>query len=295
MGRRHLAASGCLVLALLLVCCASERDRDNLVVMTQPPETLEAPAGYRLAWAEEFDRSGLPDQDKWTYDTQRNRSGWYNGEAQYYARERRENTRVEDGTLIVEAHAEALDRRRFRDWGGQRYSSGRLVTRGRASWTYGYFEVSARMPCTRGTWPGIWLFPVRDDGAWGAGEIDIAEHVGWEPGTVHHSIHTAARNFRTGDHRTARSDVAGACETFHRYQLLWTPDRIVMGVDGRAAFSAIRWEGEGVWPFAHPMYLILNLAVGGAWAGREGIDDAGFPARLEIDYVRVFQAEGREG
>ncbi|MGE0669149.1 MAG: family 16 glycosylhydrolase [Sphingomonadales bacterium] len=295
MGLCRLGAAACLAFLALLASCAPARTPDSLIVVTMPPETLELPAGYQLVWSDEFDRPSLPAPDKWTYDTHRNRSGWYNAEAQYYARARADNTRVEDGRLVIEAHAETLDRKRFRDWGGQRYSSGRLVTRGRAGWTYGFFEVSARMPCTRGTWPGIWLFPLDDDGVWGAGEIDLAEHVGLEPGVVHHSVHTSARNFLTGDHPTARSAVPDACTAFHRYQLLWTQDRIVMGVDGRAAFAAARREAGGEWPFRHPMYLILNLAVGGTWAGRDGIDDAGFPARLEIDYVRVYQAEGREG
>lgn len=295
MGRARPGAMGGLMLAVLLASCVPEQDSDSLIVMTAPPETLEAPPGYRLVWADEFDVPGLPVRANWAYDTNRNRTGWYNGEAQYYAKARIENARVEDGRLIIEAHAETLDRKRFRDWGGQRYSSARLVTKGRASWSSGFFEVRAKMPCARGTWPGIWLFPVDDDGAWGAGEIDIAEHVGMEPGVVHHSLHTASRNFRTGDHRTARSEVPDTCNRFHRYQLLWTPDRIVMGIDGRANFSAVRRAGGGEWPFSRPMYLIVNLAVGGVWAGGQGIDDAGFPACLEIDYVRVYQAEGREG
>jgi beta-glucanase (GH16 family) len=244
-----------------------------------------------LVWSDEFSRSGLPDPAKWDYDTAFNKRGWHNQEKQYYSARRAKNVRVRGGSLIVEAHADGSKLRRLPDWGGQQYSSARLITRGKASWTYGFFEARAKLPCGRGTWPAIWTLSGRSPMKWPEdGEIDIMEHVGHEPGMVHQSVHTAAFNHVKGTHKTATRRVADACKAFHLYQLHWTPDRIVMGVDGRPLMTFERRKGgRPEWPFDGPQYLILNVAVGGMWGGAKGIDDRALPQRMEVDYVRVWQ------
>lgn len=246
---------------------------------------LVQPPGYVLAWHDEFASEGLPDPERWTHDTSRNRAGWYNEELQYYARKRLANARVEGGRLVIEANREDLSGQLLRDWGGQRFSSARVTTRGKAKWRGGYFEIRAKMPCVRGAWPAIWLLPDNHRGNWLGGEIDIAEHVGFEPGTVHHALHTRERNFRRGNHLKA-SSIVDACGGFHNYQLLWTAEELVIGVDGKAALAARADMLD------RPMSLILNVAVGGTWGGAHGVDEAAFPARMEIDYVRVWQPEG---
>ncbi|HEX4847373.1 MAG TPA: glycoside hydrolase family 16 protein, partial [Novosphingobium sp.] len=122
-------------------------------------EPHRQPKGYVLVFADEFDGTGLPDPAKWAYDTHRNQQGWYNQEKQYYSAARSENSRLENGRLVIEARAETLDRARFPDWGGQSYTSARLFTQGRAAWTYGFFEIRAKLPCGVGTWPAIWMLP----------------------------------------------------------------------------------------------------------------------------------------
>jgi beta-glucanase (GH16 family) len=89
--------------------------------------------------------------------------------------------------------------------------------------------------------------------------------------------------------------VPTSCSAFHRYQLDWRPDSIAIGVDDRGILRVRNDQpgGKGAWPFNVPFHLILNLAVGGDWAGAKGIDDAAMPQRMVIDYVRVWQAEGR--
>lgn len=249
--------------------------------------SITRPADHVLVWSDEFDLPGLPSR-KWRFDTYRNRAGWYNDEQQYYASGRPKNSRVVDGNLVIEAHAERLSRRTARDWGGQAYTSARLISNG--AWRYGYIEVRAKLPCARGSWPAIWMLP-RDGGGRLGGEIDIMEHVGFEPGIVHHSLHTEARNAASGDHLTSTSRVPRACDDFHLYQLHWTRDAIVMGVDGVAAFRATRRQGatRSEWPFHTPFQLILNVAVGGSWGGAQGIDEAALPAAMLVDYVRVYQ------
>jgi beta-glucosidase len=248
------------------------------------------PAGYRLVWADEFATDGLPDPGRWSYDTMSNRSGWANEERQYYAAARRENSRVENGVLILEARHEPT--RAFKDSGGQEYTSARLVTNGHQSWTYGFFEIRAKLPCGRGTWPAIWMLADAPVINWpDIGEIDIMEHVGFDPGVVHGTIHTKAYNHVINTARGDQATVADACAAFHRYQLTWTPDRIVIGADDKPYFRFDREVngGHDVWPFDAPQYLILNIAVGGTWGGQEGIDDEAFPERMEVDYVRVYQ------
>ncbi|OQW44381.1 MAG: glycoside hydrolase [Proteobacteria bacterium SG_bin6] len=249
------------------------------------------PGDYALVWADEFEQDGPPDPGKWAYDIEHNKRGWFNNEQQYYSNARAENARVEKGALIIEARADAAAIAKLPDWGGQRYSSARLRTLGKASWTYGAVEVRAKLPCGRGTWSAIWMLP--DDKAipWpDSGEIDIMEHVGFDPGKVHFSTHTKNGNFIDHTERTAAATVSGACGEMHRYQLRWTPNLIVMGVDDQRSFAFKRPSAKrSDWPFDGPFHLLLNIAIGGDWGGQQGIDPAAFPARMEIDYVRVYQ------
>ena len=252
-------------------------------------ERIAVPKDYVRVWGDEFDTPGLPDPAKWRYDTSRNREGWWNNELQYYAAGRRENARVEDGHLVIEARKERVDK--AADYGGQDYSSAKLLTQGAADWTYGFFEIRAKLACGKGNWPAIWTLGSDAAAGWPAlGEIDIMEHVGQTPGTIHGSVHTKAYNHVAKTQKTAEAQVPDACTAFHTYQLDWTADRILIGVDGRAymRFDNDHKGDPATWPFDKPQYLILNVAVGG-WGADQGIDPAAFPARMEVDYVRVWQ------
>jgi beta-glucanase (GH16 family) len=245
---------------------------------------FDVPPGYRLVWADEFDRDGLPDPAKWVHDTHRNREGWYNNELQYYAGPRAENAVVRGGRLVITARRESLAS--AADWGGQRYTSARLLTRGRQDWTYGFFEISARMPCGRGTWPAIWT--LGSGGRWpDDGELDILEHFGRVPERVSSAVHVKAGHAGRSVHGSV--PMPTACDAFHRYQMHWTPDGVSFGVDGVAHLHFPRMDGGAdIWPFDQPQYLLLNLAIGGHLGGP--VDDAIFPVAMEVDYVRVYQA-----
>ncbi|MDP3801402.1 glycoside hydrolase family 16 protein [Brevundimonas sp.] len=271
------------LLALLLTFAAPAAQAQT----PSPP----APETLRLVWADEFEADGPPDPARWTFDTHANPTGWYNNEAQYYSAARPENARIENGLLILEARRETLDPARFPDHGGQNYTSARMVSRG-AGWTYGVFEVRARIPCGRGTWPAIWMLPVALESWPGDGEIDIMEHVGHRPGVVHGTVHTGAYNHVAKTQRGAEIAVPDACDAFHRYQVRWTPEAVVFALDD-VDYHRFDNEhtGKPAWPFDQPFQLILNIAVGGDWGGAEGIDDAVFPQRMEVDWVRVWQVE----
>lgn len=250
------------------------------------------PEGYALVWSDEFDVEGYPDPLRWKYDTYRNRDGWWNDEQQYYSGPRLQNARVENGILILEAHREKL--RSAEDWGGQSYTSARLITDDRQTWTYGFFEIRAKAACGRGTWPVIWTLSAPPNSTWpDDGEIDIMEYVGYEPNLMHGAVHTGAYNHTQGTQYGYSVPLDTACEEFHRYQLTWTPEAIWVGIDDVNYLHFVNDQrgNHATWPFDEPQYLLLTLAIGGSWGGREGIDDSIFPVQLQIDYVRVYQTD----
>jgi beta-glucanase (GH16 family) len=245
---------------------------------------IAAPAGTPTL-AEEFNRSTI-NPDLWRFDTSRNKDGWYNGELQYYAHANTPaNARIDKGSLVIQAQRNAPTK--AADWGRQRYSAARLVLRKATG--YGFYEVRAKLPCGRGIWPAIWMVP--PDGQWpNAGEIDIMEMVGVQPGIIHATLHSGAYNHRLGNQRGGQTRVATACGAYHRYQLDWRPDGITIGVDGRGYMRIANDQpgNQGAWPFNRPFNLILNVAVGGGWAGARGIDDSAFPQAMRVDYVRYW-------
>jgi beta-glucanase (GH16 family) len=267
----------------LVVCAGLAAGALGCRPATPTPAPTPAAAtlpGWKLVWADEFDAPGLPDPSRWTYEEGLIR----NREAQYYTRARPENARIENGMLVIEARKEMH--------AGSQYTSASLTTEGRASWRYGRIEVRARVPQGRGVWPAIWTLGTnhRQVGWPMTGEIDIMEFVGFDPDTIHGNVHTAAFNHRDKTGRGAKTYVPRPFDDFHVYAMEWTKERIDVSVDGRTYFT-FRNSGNGVreWPFDAEQYLILNLAIGGAWGGQRGIDDGIFPQRFRIDYVRVYQ------
>jgi beta-glucanase (GH16 family) len=255
----------------------------------QAPQDTAAPAKppittstRQLVWADEFNTPGAPDPAHWTYDT--GGDGWGNQELEFYTRNRRENARIEDGHLIIEARREP--------WEGSAYTSARLVSKGKGDWTYGRVEVRARLPQGRGSWPAIWMLATTpgklrwpDDG-----ELDIMEHVGFDPGVIHGSAHTRRYNHVMRTQKTGTVTVPDAMRAFHVYAIEWDRDRVRWLVDDREYYTFTNEHTDhGAWPFDGPFHLILNVAVGGAWGGQKGVDDSALPMRMDVDYVRIYQ------
>ena len=241
---------------------------------------------YQLVWSDEFEYSGLPDTDKWLYDTEGNPYSWGNSEAQFYTDGRIENAKVENGVLSITAIREL--------WEDKEYTSARLVSN--ADWKYGRIEVRAKIPPARGTWSAIWMMPGGwsfKDGNWpDVGEFDIMEHVGHDPGIIHASAHSKDYQWQNGTQQTATIHINDATEAFHSYTWEWSPDLVRAFVDDSLYFEYTN-EGLGPnkWPYDKPFYLILNVAVGGEWGRIKGIDEEAFPQVMEVDYVRVFQKQ----
>jgi beta-glucanase (GH16 family) len=269
------------------------------VVLALATLPVAAAGNWKLVWSDEFDKPGLPDPAKWNYE-----EGFVrNNEAQYYTRVRSDNARVENGMLIIEARKErfpnpSYDPAAQENKAGRRgrefaeYTSASLTTLGKASWTYGRIEVRAKLPPGRGTWPAIWTLGtnVNQVGWPVCGEIDIMEFVGFKPGIIHANIHADNRNRTQKTDKGSQLAVPDASEAFHVYALEWDAKHMDVLVDDNKYFTFTKDDsGKNAWPYDGDQYLILNLAIGGAWGGAKGIDDTCFPQRFYIDYVRVYQ------
>lgn len=234
----------------------------------------------KLVWSDEFNYKGLPDSTKWNYDV--GGHGFGNNEAQFYTKKRLENARVENGNLIIEAKKE--------NWEGKNYTSARLVTKGKQDWKYGRIEVKAKLPKGRGNWPAIWMLSTNMKKWPQDGELDIMEHVGYNQGFIHASVHTKKYNHIIGTQKTDTLVVKNASEKFHIYTADWSPEKIDVYVDHQKYFTYVNTEKTyEAWPFNQKLYLILNLAIGGNWGGQKGIDNSIFPQKFYIDYVKIYQ------
>ena len=258
------------------------------VVPTAPMRTL--------LWADEFDGSGLPEASRWSFDTERNKLGWFNNEKQYYSSERLQNAQVADGYLSINALRERLSS--APDFGGQDFTSARLITRGKFSFTYGFVEVRAQLPCSLGSWPAVWMLGT--GGNWpDDGEIDLVEQRGNTAANkleVFGTVHTRAFNWFNGSMGVAKGVTRAlptACTAFHNYQLNWTPDKIEIGIDGvvyNTVFNpklADATQNYQEWPFDKPQFILLNLAMGGDLGGPIPTDFA--KDTMRVDYVRVYK------
>lgn len=252
-----------------------------LFFLINPPIINAQNECYELVWSDEFDYTGKPNSDKWGYDV--GGGGWGNGEEQYYT-DRLENSFVENGILTIVAKKE--------EYGGNSYTSARLITKNKGDWKYGKVEVMAKIPPGRGTWSAIWMLPTDwEYGGWpDSGEIDIMEHVGYDPNRIHGTVHTEAYNHSTNTQKGASKIISTSQTEFHLYAIEWFEDRIDFLIDDVKFFTFDNENNTSTeWPFDKRFHLLLNIAVGGSWGGVQGIDNTIFPTSMEIDYVRVYQ------
>mmetsp|Transcript_49092 Transcript_49092/g.90933 ORF Transcript_49092/g.90933 Transcript_49092/m.90933 type:complete len:579 (-) Transcript_49092:225-1961(-) len=254
--------------------------------VTCKPVYLPNPDPAKLVWSDEFDSDGPLDPTRWDYDIGGN--GWGNNELQHYTN-RIKNSYISDGALHVRAVRETYN--------GMDFTSARAVTRNLGDWTYGRVQVRARLgQCTGlGTWPAIWMLPT--DWAYGgwpsSGEIDIMEHVGYETGRIHGTVHTDAFNHMKGTQvgKSVFTDVTD----WHVYEIVWDVNKIEFAMDAIKYHEFIRvLPPEGTykeWPFDKRFHLILNVAVGGNWGGAGGMNYTAFEGDgqiMEVDWVRVY-------
>lgn len=246
------------------------------------PRTVGLKAGSAPSWSDEFrgPAGGRPNRSRWAFD--RGGGGWGNDEIQTYTASRR-NARLDGrGNLAIVAH---------RVGGKRRFTSARLKTRGKFSFRYGRVAMRARLPAGRGLWPAFWMlgrdFPELD---WPfCGEIDIVEMLGQDPRRIYGYVHgpgSLDEEGVGGSKRVTRSLARG----FHVYSADWSAERITFSLDGLpyATVARATYPPGQTWAFDRPMFLLLNMAVGGEWPGPPGRNTR-FPARMKVDWVRVWE------
>ena len=238
---------------------------------------------WELTWSDEFEGPAgqPPDSSRWNHDIG---TDWGNGQLEYDT-DRTENVSLDGaGHLVITARAES--------WLGRSYTSGRIQTRGHFEQAGGRFEARMRLPRGQGLWPAFWLLGSNfDTVGWPAcGEIDIMEYRGQEPSLLHGSLHGPGYSGGAAVTRTYTVPGVTLDADFHDYAVEWAPDRIQWSIDGNTYFTVTPRDlpAAGRWVFDHPFFVILNLAVGGAFVGPPNGTTV-FPQQLVVDHVRVYR------
>lgn len=258
-----------------------------IILLTILWSNVSGQNGYRLIWSDEFDMNQTPDISNWGYDLGNN--GYGNNEVQNYTNSS-ENVRIENGILIIEAKK-----------GTNGWTSARLKSQGKRSFTYGRIEFRAKLPAGSGTWPALWMLgeSVSTAGWPACGEIDIMEHVGKNPGVVQAALHTPSSNGNTQN--KGSSTVNEFSTTFHIYAVEWSESKMDFFIDNNLYYTyAPVTRNVQTWPFFNPSFIIMNIAMGGNWGSdtkyetgglKNGIDPTLTSVRMEVDYVRYYTKE----
>jgi beta-glucanase (GH16 family) len=226
-----------------------------------------------LIWSDEFDEPGSPNATKWGYDV--GAGGWGNNEAENYTK-RTDNAVVSDGTLKIILKKE--------NYQYSLYTSARLLTKGKFSFTYGTIKVRAKLPAGGGTWPAIWMLGnnISSVGWPACGEIDVMEHVGNQLNKIFGTLHYPGHSGGSSEGGSVMNSTATT--DFHVYSAYWSPTVINFYVDDALFYSHLNSVDL---PFNHNFFIILNVAMGGNFGG--AIDPAFTSTEMEVDYVRVYQ------
>jgi beta-glucanase (GH16 family) len=287
-GRRQLVKLS-KALAVLLICASSAAGVFVVAVATSASAAhlQTANANWVLTWSDEFDApdGSAPDPKKWTTET--GGDGWGNKELEYYTASRK-NSRIEKGNLVIEAQKEKFT---GPDGVTHDYTSARLKTDKLFTQKYGKFEARIRIASGQGMWPAFWMLgdDISTVGWPACGEIDIMENVGAEPTRILGSLHGPGFSGANPLHAPYVVPSGNVADEFHVFAVEWEPEEIRFYVDGHLyeTHTPSDLPPNARWPFDHPFYLILNVAVGGNWPGSPDASTK-FPPQMLVDYVRVY-------
>ncbi len=249
--------------------------------------TGSAYGGWQLVWSDDFTNAdgSSPDPAKWGYDIGNGDNGWGNAQLEYDT-SRTNNIRIQGGNLVIEADQES--------YGGFDYTSGRMNTKGKWSWTYGRIEARIKIPRGQGIWPAFWMLGANiDPVGWPTcGEIDIMENIGKtsDQGTDHGTMHGPGYSGGNGIGGTyTLPGGAKLSDDFHIYAIEWTTNQIKWYLDNNLFFTATpaSLPAGTTWVFTAPQFIILNVAVGGYWPGYPDGTTV-FPQQMLVDYVHVY-------
>jgi beta-glucanase (GH16 family) len=236
-------------------------------------------ATWKLVWGDDFEGASgtAANSANWAYDSGPN---WYNGELQDYTSGTTNASLDGNGNLVIEARKEARE--------GRDYTSARLKTEGKKTFTLGRFEGRMKLPYGQGMWPAFWML---GGNSWpNTGEIDIMENLGREPSIAHGTMHGPGYSGAAGP--TATYTLPGSAkfsDDFHVFAIEWENNAIRWYVDGSLYSTKTPADISGkTWVYDHGFFIILNLAVGGEWPGNPDATTV-FPQKMVIDYVHVCQ------
>jgi beta-glucanase (GH16 family) len=258
--------------------------------ITSPALPRASAATGALTWADDFNGTAgtAPDPSKWLRET--GGGGWGNNELEYYTSSTSNAALDGNGNLVITARRE--NPAGYSCWYGScQYTSARLNTSGRFTQAYGRFEARIKIPRGQGLWPAFWMLGdnIGSVGWPQSGEIDTMENVGFEPGTVHGSLH--GPGYSGGSPLTGWYTLpngAALADAFHTYAVDWAPDSISFSIDGIQYERHTPADTNGnAWVFNHPFFIILNVAVGGNWPGSPNASTT-FPQQMTVDYVHVY-------
>lgn len=239
--------------------------------------------GMTLVWSDEFSSKTL-DNASWTNETGGN--GWGNNELEYYSNSLN-NSFLTGGFLVIEARKETF--------GTNNYTSARIITKDKKTFTYGRIDIRAKLPKGKGLWPALWMLGnnITQSGyGWPAcGEIDIMELLGDNYQKFYSTVHWGQVNSSFHDSKGGNYTLSSGSfyDTFHIFSMLWDSGKMAFLIDDYTYFTVNKSEiATGTYPFDKPFFFILNVAVGGNWPGNPDSSTT-FPQRMIVDYVRVFQ------
>ncbi|WKV11189.1 glycoside hydrolase family 16 protein [Marivirga harenae] len=234
--------------------------------------------GYELVWQDEFEAEQL--SDDYTFEIGTGSNGWGNNESQYY---REENTRLDEGYLVIQAKEENFQ--------GREYTSSRIITEGKKEFKYGRFDIRARMPYGQGIWPAIWMLGsnFRQVGWPFCGEIDIMEMIGGQgrERTVHGTVHWQSNQGYANFGHSRNLSEGTLADKFHVFSIIWDENSIQWLIDDQP-YGSIDTTPSHLDEFREEFFFIFNVAVGGNWPQYPD-ETTTFPQEMWIDYVRVFQ------
>jgi beta-glucanase (GH16 family) len=281
---------------LVIICMISMMTSIVIAQQTRSSGNSNSSTGLKLVWSDEFNKDGRPDPNNWTYE----RGFVRNQELQWY---QPENARCENGMLIIEGLRQRKQNPRYRidsrDWKQNReyaeYTSSSLTTRRLHSWRFGRFEMRGRIDTRPGLWPAFWTLGIQ--GPWPSnGEIDIMEYY---RGVLLANAAWATKKRWVPKWDDIKKPITefndpNWSEKLHIWRMDWDADSIKLYVDDMLLNEVdltrtINEDGEGKNPFHQPHYIILNLAIGGKAGGDPS--NTKFPAKFEVDYVRIYQKQ----
>lgn len=269
----------------LLVIFSCNKDEETSIAPTS-----DTPEGYKLVWADEFDDSNISTSN-WVYETGDGTDyglpiGWGNNERQIYT------TAAENSSIKSEDGNSVLAITALSDGNGG-FTSAKLTTKNKMTMRFGRIDVKAKMPKGQGLWPAIWMLGYNiDEISWpGCGEIDLVEILGHEPSTLYSTIHYTNSEKKHGQVQNIFNSSSSLSDGFHVYTLDWSPQSLTFSLDG-TELRQMQIEGD-MKEYLRHFYLILNVAVGGNWAG-DPDEATSFPQSMYVDYVRVYSKDGMQ-